>query len=241
MKFRNSLWLAGTTILAIVMSSCSLGATPAPTQDTGAIQTQAVSMALTQVSMQQTQTAMAIPPTPMPTNTLLPSPTLGVLPTFAPAGTPLALNTQLPGLTPLSGTPFATLGSGAPIGATKNGCNDGTFEYDNGAAVVDWTVLKPKKEYTHGWSIINTGTCVWDEGYSFYLMKEISSPLIEWKQTEIKIKEASEFTKPKDSQLFILHFVTPNVVGRYEAFWKMKDDKGNIFGPQVWIRFEIVK
>ncbi|MBI5353283.1 MAG: hypothetical protein HZB50_11640 [Chloroflexi bacterium] len=239
MKFRNSLWLAGTMILAIVMSSCSLGATPAPTQDTGAIQTQAVSIALTQVSMQQTQTAMAIPPTPMPTNTLLPTPTLGVLPTFAPVGTVSPLNTALPGMTPLGGTPFATLGSGAPAGTTKNGCNDGAFEYDNGAAVVDWTVLKPKTEYTHGWSIINTGTCDWDEGYSFFLMKDISSPLIDWKQTIITLKDPSEFTKPKSSQLFVLHFVTPRDPGRYEAFWKLKDDKGNIFGPQVWIRFEI--
>ena len=236
MKFRNSLWLAGATILAIIMSSCSLGATPAPTQDAGAIQTQAVSMALTQVSMQQTQTAMAIPPTPMPTNTLLP--TLSVLPTFAPAGTSLVINTLLPGMTPL-GTPFPTLGSGAPVGTTKNGCNDGTFEFDTGAAVVDWTVLKPKTKYTHAWSIINTGTCTWDEGFSFFLIKELSSPVIEWGKTEIVIKKASEFTTPQHSQVFSLNFLTPANPGRYAAYFKLKDDSGNVFGPQVWIKFEI--
>ena len=236
MKFRNSLWPAGAMILAIIMSSCSLGATPAPTQDPGLIQTQAVSMALTQVSMQQTQTAMAIPPTPVPTNTLLP--TLAVLPTFAPAGTPLVINTLLPGMTPLS-TPFATLGSGVPVGTTKNGCNDGTFEFDTGAAVVDWTVLKPKMDYTHAWSIINTGTCAWDEGYSFFLIKEISSPEVDWHKTEILIKKPSEFTTPQHSQVFVLNFTTPAKAGRYAAYFKLKDDKGNVFGPQVWIKFEI--
>jgi hypothetical protein len=238
MKFRNSLWLAGTMILAIFLSSCSLGATPAPTEDPGVIQTQAVSIVLTQVGMQQTQTAMAVPPTPIPSFTPPSTSTLVTLPTIASVGTPFPFNTQLPGLTPLA-SPFATVGNISTV-TTKNGCNDGAFMGDEGAAVVDWEVLKASKEYAHSWSILNTGTCTWDEGYSFYLLKDLSSPEIEWNKEKIVIsKDGSEFTEPQHSQTFVLKFITPKLPGKYEAYWKMKDDAGSIFGPQVWIRFEV--
>ena len=128
MKSRKSLWLVGMTILAVILSSCNLGATPAPTQDPGVIETQAFSVVQTQAALQYTQTAMAIPPTPLPTNTPFPTATLGVLPTFAPVGgtnTPFAFNTQQPGLTPLSSV-VPTLGVVATF-PTKNGCNDAFY------------------------------------------------------------------------------------------------------------------
>src|SRR3989304_2204813 len=97
MKFRKSLWLMAVTMLAVILSSCNLGATPAPTQDLGAIQTQAFNLVLTQV-------ALASSPTPLPTNPTLPTATPEAPPTFAPVGggestvTPFAFNTPLPGL-----------------------------------------------------------------------------------------------------------------------------------------------
>lgn len=240
MKFRKSLWLAGTMILAIILSSCSLGATPAPTEDPGVIQTQAVSIVLTQVSMQQTQTALAIPPTQAPTNTPVPTMTLATLPTFAPVGggTPFAFNTQQPGLTPLA-TPLATIGIVSTV-TTKNGCNDGSFIGEDGAALIDWAELKRETAYSHSWSILNTGTCAWDEGYSFALMNELSTAGVDWNRTKIVISsDAAEHTQPQHSQTFVVKFTTPKTPGKYEAYWKLKDDAGNYFGPQVWIKFEI--
>ena len=102
MKFQKIRWAIGYMALAIILSSCNLGATPAPTQDVGAIQTQAFSMVLTQV-------AAASTPTPLPTNTPEPTATLSAPPTFAPIGggveTPFPFNTPLPGLTPLALSP----------------------------------------------------------------------------------------------------------------------------------------
>lgn len=239
MKFQKSLWVAGL-LLAILLSSCAPAATPAPTQDVGAIQTQAASVAMTEVSMQFTQTAMAIPPTPVPTNTFMPTPTLGLLPTLSGANTPLALSTVAPGTTAIA-SPFATLGSGVSLAGTKNGCNDGLFEFDTGAATVDWTVLKGGTEYSHAWSINNTGTCTWGKGYSFFLVKEASDDEIKWHKIKVEITDKTEVTPPGRSQLFVVNFTTPTSSGRYQGFWKMMDDKGNIFGPMVWIRFEIKK
>lgn len=245
MKFRSkSLWLVSTAILAVILSSCTLGATPAPTQDVGAIQTQAYSVVLTQIAMQQTQTALAIPPTPspLPTNTLapLPSPTLGVAPTFAPIGgisTPIPFNTQQPGITPL-GSPIPTLGGVVSTVTTKNGCNDGTFIGET--APKDKTVIKAEKNFSKGWTILNTGTCTWDEGYAFAFMPALSSPDLKGYDIVLKKNAPEEYTPPQYGQTFIVKLTAPKAPGEYKGYWKLRDDLGNYFGPlvSVWIIVE---
>src|SRR5829696_3309797 len=91
---------------AMLLTSCTLGATPAPTVDVSAINTAAVSTAMAQLSLQFTQTALAAPTkTAVPTNTAgsLPtvaSPTVGVgSPTVTGALPTLSFNT-----TPVVGT-----------------------------------------------------------------------------------------------------------------------------------------
>jgi len=237
MKFHRSRWLVMALMLAIILSSCTLGATPAPTEDVGAIQTQAFTIVLTQVAMQQTQTALAIPPTPMPTNTLVPlaSPTLGTpLPTFQPVGgfgTPAPFNTQQPGFTPLA-SPIPTFGV-VSTASTKNGCNDGTFLGET--APMDKDVVAAEKKFSKGWSILNTGTCAWDEGYSFTYIPDGSSP--ELKGYSIVLKAGDTVTKPQQSNSFIVKLTAPQAPGEYKAYWRLSDEGGAFFGPflSVWI------
>ena len=47
MKSYKLQWLVVYTMLAIILSSCNLGATPVPTQDVAAIQTEAFNQVLT--------------------------------------------------------------------------------------------------------------------------------------------------------------------------------------------------
>jgi Ig-like domain from next to BRCA1 gene len=235
MKSRKLFWLAGTTILAITLSSCNLGATAVPPVDPGVIQTQAFGAVLTQVSIQDTQTALAIPPTQAPTNTSLPTATLLTVATFAPLNTPFAFNTQQPGLTPFA-SQVATVGSG-PIGATKNGCNDGAFESEDG--VGDGTVLQPLKKFQKSWDIKNTGTCPWDEGYSFTFMADVSTPGFEGYSIVLLKTRPEDFTKPNASQNFVLKLRAPKTPGDYTAYWKLKDDAGNFFGPLVYLKITV--
>jgi hypothetical protein len=230
MKLRKSLWLAGTLILAIILSSCSLGATPAPTEDPGVIQTEAVSIVFTQAAMQQTQTALALPPTAA--NTPIPSPTLGTFPTFAPvggAGTPIPFNTQQPGLTPL-GSPFATVGNVATV-TTKNGCNDGTFMGES--APYDRDVVVANKLFSKSWMILNSGTCTWDEGYSFAFLPDLSSPELKGYSIVLKKNTPEDYTAPQSSQTFVVKLTAPKTAGEYKGYWKLKDELGNAFGPLV--------
>src|SRR5258706_8030289 len=153
MIFRKLHWLATIFTLVIILSACNLGATPAPTQDPGVIQTQAFNLVLTQSAMQITQTAQAVPPSPIPTATL------AALPTFAPINgvatvTPFGFGQQ-PGFTPIS-SPLPTLGAVSTT-TTKNGCNDGAYvgetEPFDGTEVGIGQLISTER------TILNSGTC----------------------------------------------------------------------------------
>ncbi len=232
MKFRKLLWLAAVTMLAVILSSCNLGATPAPTQDLGAIQTQAFNQVLTQVALQSS-------PTPLPTNTVLPPATLAVPATFAPVGggtvTPFAFNTPLPGfaLTPLA-SPVPTIGVYSTI-TTKNGCNDGVFVAES--EPFDGDVLQRGKNFDKVFQILNTGSCTWDEGYVFAFLPDFSTP--GFKGSDIVIKKPEDFTKPGSSISFVLKLTSNNKPGQYQGTWKLRDDAGNYFGPMVHVLYVI--
>jgi hypothetical protein len=235
MKLEKYAWLVGIfLIVAVSLSSCNLGATPMPTPDLGVMQTEAFNMVMTQSAIQQTQTAAAFP-TPVPTNTPLPTPTAGVLPTFAPLGGGSA-STPAAGMTPLAPLAPTATGLVATV-TTKNGCNDGTYLYDNGPS--DWDALEAGKPYSVTFSIQNVGTCPWKEGYSFVLVEQYSTPGIKWDVTSIVIKKGDGVTDPQNSQSFTVKFTTPTTPGRYEGYWKLRDETNQPFGPQVWIKFTI--
>jgi hypothetical protein len=233
MKFHKYQWLVVYTMLAIILSSCNLGATPAPTQDIGAIQTEAFNQVLTQV-------ALASSPTPMPTNTVAPTVTLSAPPTFAPVGggtvTPFPFNTASPGLglTPLA-SPVPTLGGVVPTITTKNGCNDGILL--NESAPYDGAMLNPGQAYDKSFGFKNIGSCAWDEGYAFVFQPAFSSP--DFKGYNIVFRKAEDFTAPQKGITFILKLNASNVPGVHIGAWKLRDDAGNYFGSMVWVKYVI--
>jgi len=241
MKLRKTLWLAFLILPALILGACNMGGAPAPMQDAGVIQTQAMELVATQFAMQQTMTALAVPPTPLPTFTLFPSPTPGTPPTFVPigtpgAGTPFAFNTPSTGFTPLAASALPTIGIVATMG-TKNGCNDG--KYLGETKPYDKDVVQAGKQFSKGWMIENTGTCTWDDGYVFAFQKDLSTPGLNG--YNIVINKNDEFTKPGHSQTFIVKLKAPDAAGEYKGYWKLRDDAGNYFGPLVYVWIVVQK
>ncbi len=238
MKYRKSLWLITILITIIVLSACNFGATPAPAVDPGAIQTQAFNDVLTQVSSQQTQTALAVPPTSIPTNTLLPTVTLGAIPAFEGAAsiTPFSFNTQQAGFTPIT-SPIATFGIVSTI-TTKNGCNDGL--YIGETHPFDKEIVKAGEEFGKAWTIQNTGTCAWDEGYVFTYLPDYSDAELHGYSIILPKNKPEDYTEPGSTQSYVVKLKGPSQPGEYKAFWKLKDDAGNFFGPlvSIWVIVE---
>jgi hypothetical protein len=234
MKSRKSIWLVGATMLAIILSSCNIGAT-APDDDPDAIQTQAFSIVLTQAALQQTQTALAEPPTSLPTDT--PPPTVE-LPTFSPlegTNTPFAFNTQQPGLTPLA-SPIPTVGVVSTV-TTKNGCNDAAYLGEGG--VQDGDEIEAGKNFNKSFMLLNTGECTWDEGYGFMFVPEFSTPGFQGYNIVLPKDKPEDYTKPGFGNTYVLKLTAPKTAGTYKAYWKLRDDVGNFFGPLVWLEIVV--
>jgi hypothetical protein len=185
------------------------------------IQTEAAHLVATQFAMGQTQTALAAPPSPLPSFT--PLPTFTLRPATTPgvtSGTPFVFNTPS-GLT----TPFATV-------STANGCNDGAYVGET--APLDKAVVKGGEEFSKAWTIDNTGTCTWGEGYVFSYQAALSSPQLIGRDIVIKA-DPEEHTAPGHGQTFVVKLTPPIAAGEYKAYYKLRDPSGNYFGPMVYV------
>jgi hypothetical protein len=239
MKLRKQIWPTGFLLAAITLSACNIGATPAPTQDAAAIQSTALAQVMSTVSAQQTQTAAAIPPTALPTDTLVPIATIQV--TFPSTGgesaTPFGIGTLIPGTTPLA---ISTVTSGVVSTiTTKNGCNDGTYIGETGP--FDYDEVNIGQAISKGWTILNTGTCPWDEGYVFQFLADQSDPEIQGQSITLPKNKPEDYTKPGASQTYIVKFNAPKTAGVFKGYWKLRDDGGNFFGPLVSVIITVRK
>ena len=227
MRSKKLAWLAVTTLMAAALSACTIGAAPQPTVDVNAIYTSAAETLVAGFSAQMTQTAQAVPPTAIPTNT--PLATFTLLPTFPP---PAGL-TQLPGVTPAgSGTPFVIA---SPF-ATQSGplCNDSAFIAD--VTVPDGTVMKPGNDFEKVWRIKNTGTCKWDDGY---VLAFISGDKMDG--YDFPLKRSGDFVAPGETHDFAIDMTAHLAEGTYAGCWKMRDDHGFYFGTPLCYQIVVKK
>lgn len=214
----------------MLAGACGTKATATPTQELGAIQTQAMQAVATQFFTQQTQTAAAVSPTIQATSTLEP---IITPPTFAPLGTPGAVGITPFSTTPLNATPFATIIPTLPAGgsgSTANGCNDSQFVSET---IPDKTTMSPGKDFTKVWQMLNNGTCSWGAGYVFAFLPDVSTPGFTGRDVVYKASDAA--TEPQHTQSFVLKLKAPDKAGEYFGYWKMKDASGNFFGARVYV------
>lgn len=237
MRYTKSSWLILTLALTLVLSACNFGQQPEPTPDIGAIFTAAADTVVAQFSVNLTQTAMAAPTsTPVPTNT-----TVATFAVVSPgAGSPAAPSFTTPLATTGVGTQpvvLATIPTATPIAvlATQSGplCNDYILADET---VPDGTVFKPGEDFVKTFKLTNTGTCKWDEGYSFeYLGGTLDG-------YTIALKKSADFVDPGESIVFKLNLTASLEPQTYTNCWRMKDDQGYYFGPYpVCVVIEVKK
>lgn len=239
MFVRKSLRRTLLTLLtaALFLASCTLGATPEPTVDVNAINTAAVATAMGQLAAQFTQTALVAPTnTPAPTNTAI------SLATFAEAtttgGVPPTVSFNATSTTPLAGfTPLPTTGAvGAPTLSLGDACHNSAYEGD--ITIPDGTVLAPGTDFDKVWAVRNTGSCTWDEGYSFVYIGG-STPNLDPVNYNFSRTNDRDFVASGESINMTIHLTTPCQPGTYQGTWRMKDDNGNFFGEMFTVIVEV--
>ena len=228
MQLKKLIWVAGAILLTAALTSCNIGKSPEPTADVNAIFTSAAGTMISQLNDQQTQTAAAVSPTPIisptafATSTLIPTFSLG---STSFASTPFIFSTPGLGVTPLAPT---LPSSGSVTNGMAVGCNNAELI---GETIPDGTIIHPAKKFDKAWSLQNTGTCRWDEGYSFEFK---SGEQLQGDNVLItKLSNSGDFTAPGHSQSFIIHMWAPGTAGEYKGYWQMKGDDHQWFGSLV--------
>jgi hypothetical protein len=226
-------------MITLTLAACNVGATPAPTVDVNAINTAANATAMAQIAAQLTETALAAPTnTPPPTDTPLslatvalptagPSPTGGVLPTLSFNNTP---TTPLPGFTPLGTSipPVNTVSFG-------DGCNNLAYVAD--ATYPDNSEIKPGKNFNKKWTVKNTGTCTWDEGYKLVFIggdRDLDPTSFEFKNKE-------DFVSAGETADIGVDLTSPLKEGSYGGTWRMQSDAGVYFGEYLTVLIIVKK
>jgi next-to-BRCA1 protein 1 len=130
--------IALTILLALFIGACAPATTPAPTPDVNAISTAAAQTVIANI----TNTALAEPPTSLPTatETIVLSPTATLTPTFS-----LTLGPGTQGLL----------------------CDDANYDLATvDVTIPDGTPMTAGQEFLKTWKIKNTGACSWGAGYN---------------------------------------------------------------------------
>lgn len=241
-KISRQIFLMFLTV-AMLLTSCNIGAAPAPTLDINAINTAVVGTTIAQLSGQFTQTALAAPPTstPFPTDTPAPLPTFDLgaptattgatdpnapLPTFSlDASSP----TPLPGFTQIVASPVvpATVALG-------DSCSNSAFEGD--ITIPDGTVLPPGENFQKVWKIRNTGTCTWDDGFTLVYIGGTNPDLDPY---DFQFKKNSDFVASGEAINIGINLTTPCKPGKYNGTWRMRNDKGYYFGTPLSVYVEV--
>lgn len=236
--------LIGLLAAALLLTSCNVGATPAPTLDVNAMSTALVGTTVAQLSVQFTQTALAVPTnTAVPVATETSIPTLAALPTLDTSGvaSPTLDAAALPTVsfinTPVAGfTQVSLPTSAAPAtAALGDACNNAVFEGD--ITIPDGETLTAGTDAQKIWAIRNTGTCTWDDGYS--LVKIAGSPEIG--SEGFKFTKSSDFVAGGQGVNIGVWLDVPCAVGKYEGHYRMFSDKGYYFGTVLSVYLTVAE
>jgi len=227
MRYTKSSWLILTLVLSLALSACNFGQEPEPTPDVGAIFTAAAETVMAELSTELTQTAQAAPTvTPLSTNT--PAPTFAIV-------SPGAGTSVLPGT-----NPQPTFGIGTqPVGVlptitsavvlstqAAKVCMNSEFVAD--VTYPDGTVVEDNADLAKVWSIKNTGTCTWDDGFSL-------QPITGDAKGTWVIDETKEFVDPGEIVEIRIDVRTPSKGGEWGGCWRMQGDSGQFFGTPLCI------
>ena len=225
MRYTKISWIVILLALSLVLSACNFGQEPESTPDVGAIFTAAAETVFAQFSLELTQTALAAPTATQP-------PTATLVPTFSIGG-----STVVPGTTPL-----ATFGIGTPIGtqslllvtptplaalATQAGpvCMDSAFIAD--ITLPDGTVVEDHAWISKRWSIQNTGTCTWDDGFS---LQPVTGDA---KGTWVIDLKTYKQVEPGEIREIEIDIKTGSKLGDWGGCWRMEGDNGYLFGTYL--------
>jgi polar amino acid transport system substrate-binding protein len=137
----------------------------------------------------------------------------------------------LPVPTPPAVTPTpAPTATPAPEVCVDNASYVADLNYDDKNMTAP-PVMQPGQPFTKGWRLRNSGTCTWDQTYTFAFSNG-NSPLAQMGGQPVRVNGK---VAPGATYDFKVPLTAPTQPGTYQAFWTMEDWQGKPFGDRVWV------
>jgi polar amino acid transport system substrate-binding protein len=137
-------------------------------------------------------------------------------------------------------TPDITQPTPTPLPTpTPEVCKDGAsyvadLNYDDKNMTAP-PIMQPGQAFTKGWRMRNSGTCVWDQTYTFAYAGG-NSPMSNMGASAVRVNGT---VKPGATYDFKVPMIAPSVPGVYQGFWNMRDWQGSAFGDRVWVGIQV--
>ena len=202
-------------IFTILLSACGASPTASPTPDIYAIYTAAAETVIAEF----TKTAAASPPTQAAASTATQGISTATL-------VPTSIQTATPTLTSTPEPTATTLVEASP---TDVACDNAIYVADT--SVPDNTEMSPGQNFEKTWSIKNTGTCTWGEGYSivFGYGEEMGG----------QAQALPSVVLPEESVEIVVIFSAPLLTGEHKSFWRMANPAGYNFGEYLSVNIVV--
>ena len=97
--------------------------------------------------------------------------------------------------------------------------------------VPDGQIFPPGAEFMKCWRVLNDGGCDWPE--TTELVFVAGDALVIDKQSQISTVGSVKAGTEVD--LWTGELKAPDAAGRYVGYWRLRDEKGNLFGNSIWI------
>lgn len=124
--------------------------------------------------------------------------------------------------TPEPSTALSPTETAQPSPSPTEACTDkASLEKD--VTIPDYTRMDPGKSFEKIWRLKNTGTCTWTTAYSLVFDSENIMGASPSKQLTVSVP-------PGGSIDMAITFIAPTVNGEHRGLWKLRNDKGLIFG-----------
>jgi hypothetical protein len=117
-----------------------------------------------------------------------------------------------------------------PLPTRQIACQD-QLKFKDDLTIPDGTEVIAGAKIVKRWLIENSGSCNWDQAYSFQLI----SGLALGAETNQRLYPARQNT---EAVLEII-FSAPDNPGRYNTWWQAHDPDGNRFGDPVYMDIEV--
>jgi hypothetical protein len=195
-------------VISLIMTISILGASCGPrVEPTPTVDPQAIMTEVAQTISAELTQVALL--TPSPTATMPPTATPQPLPTQALPSAPTSPSGQFP-----------TLPAASPDNAT----------WIADVTVPDDTLLAKNAKFTKTWKVENSGTTTWNNNYALIYIDGTPVP----ENTVISI--VSEVKSKVQVELSVV-MQAPATDGTYTVWFKMMNDKGQLFGDPLYVRF----